>query len=503
MKVNNNIWKIAQLLMLLLSISCTREPYFEDTQESSKYVDIKLTMKMAGGVPQLTNSTRDIRVDHVNLYIYEKNSLGQYFYKEMRIVDDIEVTADGKFKFVAQLAATNQPSIIYLIANQSNKATPLPSVPPSINPDDDATLLISPSDINYSLIGTANIAIPMSAKISLPVIDATTVGQNVNLLRTMSRVDLNMKTGISQFKLKGISAWFTPDRSRSISTSIIGDKVSTPTMPANYLIIPEDPKLPSTATQSPVRWDHSDANGVMSIENKIYLNENIDFTKNPSSTNRNSRIVVCGYYNGSSSLSYYPIDFTSADGTGSIAILRNYKYNITINDVKSDGYTTEKEAAYSESIGISATIISWSDNNQDIIFDGANWFSIESKKVSIGGIYGTQKRLIVSSTVKSSEWKMAWGDTAVFPADSEYQQVNTLTAPDFASVTKPLPELTDTRPGVIIFNSLLKTGDKPVTKYLFIKVNNRLQLHLTVTVYPDGYSTEDWEDKGDDEIQIG
>ena len=502
MKLNNNIWKIAQLLMLLLSISCTQEQYFEDTQESSKLVDIKLTMAMVGGVPQSTNLTRDIRVEHVNLYIYEMNSLKQYFYKEMRVVDNIEKTTDGKFKFVAQLAATNQPSIIYLIANQSNKAIPLPSVLPSINPDKDATLLISPSDINYSLIGTADIAIPMAAKISLPVIDATTVGPEVDLLRAMSRVDLKIKTGISQFKLMGISAWFTPDRNRSISTDIIEMKVQTPTMPASYLIIPEDPKKPSTAIQSPVRWDHSDANGVTSIENKIYLNENIDFTKNPSLTNRNSRIVVWGYYNNSSSLSYYPIDFTSADGTESMAILRNYKYNITINDVKNDGYTTEKEAAYSESIGISATIISWSDNNQDIIFDGANWFSIESKKVSIGGIYGTQKRLVVSSTVKSSEWKMAWGDTDVFPADTEYQQVNTLTAPDFASVAKPLPELTDTRSGVIIFNSLLKTGDKPVTKYLFIKVNNRLQLHLTVTVYPDGYSTEDWDDEGDDLIEI-
>ena len=71
-------------------------------------------------------------------------------------------------------------------------------------------------------------------------------------------------------------------------------------------------------------------------------------TDNPDSWKETpSKVLVAGYYNGSSELSYYQLDLIRKNAAGMtefLNILRNFEYLVNINSVTDDGYKSAEEA---------------------------------------------------------------------------------------------------------------------------------------------------------------
>jgi hypothetical protein len=237
---------------------------------------------------------------------------------------------------------------------------------------------------------------------------------------------------------------------------------------------------------------------------KIYIPESDVILGGTSfDTNHVNRcaIIVGGFYKGGTQMSYYRIDFNNDNSGELMNILRNNQYILSITSVLGDGYPTPEEAYINQSMHMQVKILDWKSNNSNIVFDGTNWFSIEKMQLRIGGDLGNKATLSVSSTIPSSNWEMVWKDTEVYPTDQEYKPVNELSVEGVIQVQKPNPPLmNDQEVGVLSFNSL-KSKDI-VKKYLFIKVNSRLRIRITVDIFPDGYTIKDWEKDPDYVITI-
>jgi hypothetical protein len=489
----------------IANVACSRVSLFEEEETVVEFVDMNLNMNVAStGIAQSTLE-RDERILYADLYLFQANSNGIYIFNKKYSVNeaDIKVTDSetGKsYQFSTQIRTTTKPVMIYLVANQPGREEHALNTVDAIVPEVDGTFMITPEDLEAKWVGTDQNPIPMSGKIILPNgINTTTSEQDISLLRAMARVDLMKKEGMSNvnFKLTGMSVWFAPDRGRLFSTNIGASSIVTaPTMPETFKIIPEDPNAQAGVITSPIRFESAEVEGVKEIKNKIFIYENKNIHAVPAkSESRNSRIVVWGYYNEEETLSYYPIDFTTeTDPNKYVDILRNHRYSITINGVNGAGYATERDAAYGDRMDISASVIYWTDNKQEIIFDGMNWFSIEKKEIQIGGEHSKSIKLSVSSSIASEEWSLVWGETGTFPTDETvYKKVDLLDIAGLVRVEKPNPPLiSDKDIGVLTISKL--GGNDAQKRYLFIKVNNRLKIRITVNILSDEYSIDDWED---------
>ena len=472
--------KLLLLLLLLLCSgfllnSCIKEPGGGVDSPTQEDATVSFGLKLpSSSAPSRSGATtaevaKDMRIEKISILVFDTASK-KFLYGRIGTVPEISET--GVVSFTAKLRVSATSVTLHLFANTDN-----------INPAfyDGQT----ESEVFETLVSIANLnavattSLPMHGILNLDKIDViTTVPEVVSLLRSVARVDVDASGVTASFKLEGVMAYFTPDKGCLVSNS-----TDAPTMPAT--VIPS-----TTDILSSVSIDNK-------IENQLFLYENIV----KSLPDRSSRVVVKGIYDGKTC--YYPVDFS--DATGFIPVRRNYNYVVNIISVTGPGYDSSEEASMGTSSDITVTIIKWYDGGlSDIIFDGANWFSIEGKSIVIGGAFGSSDALKVRSTIKSADWSMAWSDSDVTPTSDKFIKGNVLDELGFAKVTKPIPALeNEDAEGTIVFNSLLPADATiPITKYLFINVNSRLQIRIKVDVLPTGYTMEDWGDEGDDNIEI-
>ena len=276
-KVDKNSIITILLFVFTLSTGCARKEG-GSTTINKQVIDLNLNMKVPSAGSSTVTLKRDQKIDYINLYLFVKKEGNAYKFKEMHIVDkeDISVTENLgviQYSFSAPVMATDSPVIIYLVANQpGGKVTKLNTVDGEV-PESEATFLVSPEDISATLVGSVDNPIPISTKIDLPDgISYKTPDQDVSLLRSMASVDIKKDDLISDsnFKLLGISVWFSPDRGRLVHYAKSARTITKPTMPNYFKILPEDPKDQTNQTISPIRWGETiEIAGIKEIKNKI------------------------------------------------------------------------------------------------------------------------------------------------------------------------------------------------------------------------------------------
>lgn len=275
---------------------------------------------------------------------------------------------------------------------------------------------------------------PMSGYTSEHIKPSTSTGKKfrVSLLRDIARVSV-MGTA-DNFKLTEVYI-FKPSNRRAVVPLPSAFDAGSATSVAR-------PSVPegASALTTPWKYNVTDygtvAGGVTQYE--IYIPE-ADVLMGAGGTlgdaNHTNRcaIVVGGIYNGATS--YYRIDFRKVDADRNIEllnVLRNHSYNVVISAVSAAGEPTPEEAYASRLIHITADIVEWYDDNQEIVFDGADWVSFESKRVNFGDAEDIRVGLNMLSNRKPSEWTMEFGDAATGNASG----AQTVTGSIF-SVSKP------------------------------------------------------------------
>ncbi len=484
-------------------LSCVKDGITSNSgdEDVSNKVNMSLAIPSTSKPASQSSLARDERIDYFNVYVFESITGEEADYNLSDIVLSPSVRYDptkGEFSTTISLERSPNPTKLLMVANQMGKITDeLMPVAGKVN-------LISPEDSENKLIGTDNNPIPSSTIIELPEgIDKDKEIDKVKLLRTMTRVDVEKNLALADevFQLAGISVWFSPNRGLMASEHLqSNDIVDRVTMPEEYSVLPLDFMNESVAT-SPIRWEcdaESENKTTPSISNKIYIYENEDFVTYPDGLDsRSSRIVLWGYYNGSTKLSYYPLDFTTSDNVTPKAVMRNHNFRISIKNVLTEGYETEREAAFGGGMGVDAEIIEWVKQDQDIVFDGVNWFSLETKEVNVGGEYGEVVAINCASSLDPKTWLMGWIETDEEPSNYVKDMTVSYTDADgdMVEATKPpVPEQNNEYRGLLFIKT--KT-DNIKTKYLYMKPHDRLMTRIKVNIFPSGYLIPDWDDEGE------
>ncbi len=484
-------------------LSCTKEGISMNgsKEDVSNKVNMSLAIPSTSKAPTQSSLTRDERIDYFNIYVFESITGEEADYNLKDIVSTRSVKYDptkGEFSTTISLERSPSPTKLIMVANQPG------DISDELMPVEGKVNLISPEDSENLLIGTENNPIPSTAVIELlEGVDEDKDIDKVKLLRTMTRIDVEKNAALTDdvFQLVGISVWFSPNRGLMMSEHLqSNDAVDRVTLPEEYSALPLDYMNEAVAT-SPIRWECDAESGnksTASINNKIYIYENEDFETFPDGLDsRSSRIVLWGYYNNNSYLSYYPLDFTTSDNVTPKAVMRNHNFRISIKNVLSEGFTTERDAAFGASMGVDAEIIEWVRQDQEIVFDGMNWFSLETKEVNVGGQYGDVIPVNCASSIDPKKWLMGWSDTEEEPTSYSLEEkvIYHDSDDDIMETTKPLvSEQNGEYRGV----QLIYTETKNIkTKYLFLKPHDRLLIRVKVNIFPNGYIIPDWDNEGD------
>lgn len=287
--------------------------------------------------------------------------------------------------------------------------------------------------------------IPMYGRATSSLIPSTAPTQRltVPLIRSLARVQL-YNTATADFTLTEAYIFRATNRMALLP---LADAFGSSTSP-NVVTKPSIPSR-ATALASTDPWKYEVSNPA-AFEETIYLPEadthgDAGPGAAPGDLNHTKRcaVVVGGsYQNGATS--YYRIDFTTTTGQERtlLDVLRNHSYNITISAVKSAGAASPEEAYNSQSTNIDASVIEWTDENQEMVFDGSNWASVSRKQIAFSSGADLTAQLNVKSNVKPSEWRMLLDGATSTRADAEPSTDATVSGTYF-SVTRPADSADD------------------------------------------------------------
>ena len=201
--------------------------------------------------------------------------------------------------------------------------------------------------------------------------EAKAAFSNLKLIRNFAKVTVT--NSASNFVLEGYKVFNTPDKGRIVTwkedynsaderlkgyyTPYVGAKdnpstadVDESTAPMTFLALQNAGYTPSLAAGAAI-------DQTVPTTSMTYTNAP-QFVFERVKTNGANRpyVLLKGKYNGSSTSTYYRLDFTDKDGTY-IPIFRNFKYDITITKVPKAGYTEPSVAVeYPSNANVSALL---------------------------------------------------------------------------------------------------------------------------------------------------
>ncbi len=142
------------------------------------------------------------------------------------------------------------------------------------------------------------------------------------------------------------------------------------------------------------------------IAHQLYLYEN-DAPVTSIQERRYSRLVVGGSYKGGPT-TYYPVDFLDDEDPETILqVTRNYKYQVIISTVSSEGYTDPGTASEAFDSRMKLVVIDWNmQNENELAFDGPHFVSLEDKQVYLYRSAGSTRELSMTTNVPKEELVM-------------------------------------------------------------------------------------------------
>ena len=174
--------------------------------------------------------------------------------------------------------------------------------------------------------------------------DAKAAFSNLKLIRNFAKVEVTNTA--SNFEMEGYKVFNTPAQGRIVTwkenyqagttadphmdgyyTPYIGGKTGTP---MTFLQLQNAGYTPTLATGASLDMSAPTAGGT--YENK----EQFVFERERTNADNRPYVIVKGKYNGSSTSTFYRLDFTDKDGVYQ-PIFRNFLYSITINTVVKNG----------------------------------------------------------------------------------------------------------------------------------------------------------------------
>ena len=497
-------WLIA--VLCVLAVSCVRDG--EDPMPdgpsagNSVRVEILLRAPESGSISRALTAGDETRIDNVLVLFFRKNGMTLHSVAEgskLTAKSDDDKTYTFETSFSVESALASEPFTCIVLANAADRynADERRSWRLQTYNDLQAKLTQQVTDKHH----TSNTGgFVMWGKANEDLIPSTPQQKlSVPLLRSVARVDVAVDAQVTNFTLTEVQI-YKPNNRLSVmpkldSYDVSGRKVTAPSVPVGTAILAQN-------------WKYDVVAGNQ-IDYSIYIPESdviLNGDGTPGDANHLNRcaIVVGGKYpDGNAPTTYYRIDFKegtpASGGTPSgklMDVLRNHRYNVRITQVMGRGEETPDKAYESRTADVTAEIITWTDNNQNIAFDGTNWASVERKEVHLNDGQGVEALLQLLSNVKPSQWSMQFSLPNGTATSAEV--TNASVSGSHFEVTKPADRPDDaTEQGgklTIRTKEALPAGSQKRHEVLTIRIG---RLEVVVNLYQHPYSDTEWENGGD------
>ncbi|WP_455674578.1 fimbrial protein [Phocaeicola sp.] len=353
-----------------------------------------------------TTTDHETLISEIQLLVFES---GKYKYRVPGIsISNNTVTTS----FTALLKSSNAPLKLLILANSTDAVL---AGEPSV--DDTEDVVKKKIEREFDNI-TSNF--PMYGEYELTDgLSATAINNitGIKMLRAIARVDVKA-TEVTNFKLTGVKAYRANNRLQIIPNETGVLRVTTPSVPDG-----------SSGNVNSNMFTVADED-LNEFSARLYLPE----VNSPDADNRVSQatcIVVEGYYNGSTQLSYYRMDFDPDNVDNAFGqVLRNHKYIFNIKKVSAPGWDNPDEAANNRSAHIIAEVQAWDDNTIDMSFDGEHHFGVSTREILLKNRVGSNGIIYVSTDLP--DYTLQWADADGTPQGTESQSL----ANDYFTVTK-------------------------------------------------------------------
>ena len=340
-------------------------------------------------------------ISTVRVLVFEEVD-GRYLYRYMSEGERLQVTGSTT-SFEAKLTGTDK-TVKLLIAGNYGDA--FANYAPAAG-SDEATVR---SGLGCSFAGlTGNL--PMYGEVTLPngLVPGVENRFDIRMLRAVARVDVEKELDADSrsFRIASVAVYRPNDRIQIAPNRLAS--ADTPQV--------TEPSVPPGAGKSPVPVGVAAAEADPSAVGGIYVPEAAGETDAAAQLSDATCIVVGGYYDGASELSYYRIDFNpGVEGHPFGQVLRNHKYVFRIKKVTGTGWSDAASAAENRATSIVAQVEAWEDFTTEMYFEGDNYLGVSARSVSLGYVAGKTARVDVQATVPYS---VRWLDASGVPTGGE------------------------------------------------------------------------------------
>jgi len=200
---------------------------------------------------------------------------------------------------------------------------------------------------------------------------------NVNLNPSMSSIDITMVRMLARVNVNVTAANFTLDNVAYYNYNTAGKVIPDATSFAGgvYTGAYQTPSLPASPGKQSTALSGYTVTGSKNCTNQIYIFENARGTAFSHATantewKNNPCLVIGGKYNGSTTTTYYRLDFVKKSTNTWLDILRNHSYVFNITSVGAPGYATAAEALDAAPVNIEVDVLPWNDAGGDVVYNG-------------------------------------------------------------------------------------------------------------------------------------
>ncbi|MGJ1388714.1 FimB/Mfa2 family fimbrial subunit [Sphingobacterium spiritivorum] len=362
-------------------ISCIKEKtIIDDTPpETGNTTEVTFAVSMPGLSQNIStyaiSDNEENKVSTIDILVFEMSAGTEKYAYRVAGRNIRPLTANSiQFQATMQTHATKKYRLV-AIANARTTVNAASYTVGALKSDILKNLVINKPGVWNTTSSADYSPLPMSGE-SLPdqSINGSTGTIALNMIRSQARVDVIVEpTLITRFRMASISVYNSSSNARitpsATTTGSNGPIVTAPSLPAS----PQINSSPLVYIQDPVNPPNT-----VNSRQQIYL-----FEKNAAASAGASgaiSLIIGGYYDGSSTETYYKLEFLSAENTPKpINLLRNHHYIFNIMDISGEGYPTKEAALAARPSNMQTNILTLDGANQKITyFDEQYYLSMNS-----------------------------------------------------------------------------------------------------------------------------
>ncbi|WP_165042484.1 FISUMP domain-containing protein [Dysgonomonas sp. ZJ709] len=385
-----------QLLILFLLASlfgrCTNEDIVDNDSgaiDRGDKMELNLTVRVPGIATPATyalDETDEYELETIDVLVFKDNNSDPETFLYATHATDINNAAGStskSFKVLLKKSDGSEKHRVVLLANLRNEIDAVKGSFTTNKTKAEVLDMIRFTSAEWKTDEPDRIYLPMWGETGTTyTITANTNNQSlglISLLRSVARIDVGLNFSTTDDVPLGLGSTFNIKSVAVYNSKSEGLAAPMGAVSGGGVVLPSISD--GISLNSVIKYEHAQA-GIGFIR-EIYASEYDN--KSQSNDNNMFCIVVGGYYNGSTSETYYRIDFydrsSSTPNTSRLDILRNYRYKVNITSVGGSGYQTPDEAFLSRPVNMTADVTAWNESFlENVATDGQYYLSVNKKE---------------------------------------------------------------------------------------------------------------------------